>query len=85
MSDDIDRLKTQLADMLLLNDGLVETRNALTDVVGAVRPLELETDPEGHAALRDQALDIRKALACIVATTDSIRFTVAILSAKART
>lgn len=85
MSDDIDRLKTQQSDLRLLYDGLVETRNALTDVVSAIKPIELETDPEGHAALRDHANEVRNSLASIVAITDSIRFTVALLCAKART
>jgi hypothetical protein len=84
MSDDIDRLKTQLSDLLLLGDGMQETRNALTDVVSAVRPVELETDPEGHAALRDQSKELDNAVAGILTTIHSIRFTLDLLRAKAR-
>ncbi|MEY9506955.1 hypothetical protein ABIE87_006513 [Bradyrhizobium diazoefficiens] len=84
MSDDIDRLKTQLSDLLLLGDGMQETRNALTDVVSAVKPVELETDPEGHAALRDQSRELDTAVASILTTIHSIRFTLDLLRAKAR-
>jgi hypothetical protein len=85
MSDDIDRLKTQLSDLLLLGDGMQETRNALTDVVSAVRPVELETDPEGHAALRDHANAVWLAAISVYEKADHILALTRLLSKKART
>lgn len=58
MSDDIDRLKNLLEDFHNLKDGLTDGRDAMRDVVAAVKQIDRETDPEGHAALRDITRDI---------------------------
>lgn len=58
MSDDIDRLKTILEGIAQTNDELKDLHDVMRDVVEKVTPVELETDPEGHGALRDIAGDI---------------------------
>jgi hypothetical protein len=63
MSDDIDRLKTVLENLLQTRDTLQDHHDAMSDVVNAVRPVELETDAEGHGALRDISNAIRIAYA----------------------
>lgn len=57
--NDIERLRNMLSDLAVLRDGLVETDDALGDVVAATLPVELETDARGHIWLRDVALQIR--------------------------
>lgn len=84
MSDDIDRLKTQVSDLRSLADGLRDTRDALNDVVAAVRPVELETDAEGHVELRDHAFDVLRAYLDIEGVTKEIFGSVALLKRKAR-
>ena len=61
MSDDIDRLKTVLENLAQLNDTMKDNNEVMSDVVNACMPVELETDPEGHAALFNLAVDIRLA------------------------
>jgi hypothetical protein len=61
MSVDICRLENVLEDIRILNDGMMECRDITRDVVAAVFPVELETDPEGHVALRNIAAEIRLA------------------------
>lgn len=58
MSDDIDRLKKALEDLRAVTDTLRDNGEAFRDVVAAVASIELETDPEGHGALRDLTMDI---------------------------
>ncbi len=84
MSDDIDRLKGVLEDLRILNDGLTEGRDAMRDIVAAVKPVELETDPEGHGALRTLSDDIRGAYIDARNTFGEIAQTTAELYRKAR-
>lgn len=84
MSDDTDRLDYQLEDIRALADGLRDFCDAFNDVVAAVKPVELETDPEGHVALRDRAFDARRAFQELEALTKEVFAPVAVLTRKAR-
>lgn len=84
MSDDIDRLKAVLSDMRVINDGLLDTREVMGDVVRGVTPIELETDPEGHAALRDMAAEVQGAFNDLLSRTLEVYVVFVALASKAR-
>lgn len=84
MSDDIDRLKTVLENLASTNDELKDIHDAMRDTVNSVQPVELETDPEGHGALRDIAGDIHLAHGLLVQRVSDIDALVWKLRVKAR-
>lgn len=84
-SDDIDRLKTVLEGLAQANDELKDIHDAMRDVVNAVKPVELETDPEGHGALRDIARDINLAWLQTRQRVEEIAAPIVQLCGKART
>lgn len=84
MSDDIDRLKTVLENLAQVNDELKDIHDATRDVVNSVKPVELETDAEGHAVLRDIAGDIRLAFTQLHAHVGNLDALVWKLMVKAR-
>jgi hypothetical protein len=61
-----------------------ETCDAFGDVVSAVKPIELETDPEGHAALREHATTVWLAAISLYEQADHILALARLLTKKAR-
>lgn len=84
MSDDIERLKNVLEAINLLNDGLLEHRDAMMDIVAAVVPVNFETNPEAHGELLDIFKEIEGAFGALVGSTYEAFVPLASLAFKVR-
>jgi hypothetical protein len=84
MSDDIDRLKRVLEQMAVAYDTLKEDYDVMRDVVNAVQPINIDTDPEGHSHLRDLSVDISLAYEQLARCVGSIHSPVWDLKVKTR-
>lgn len=84
MSDDIERIHGVVEALRSMNDTLEGDTDVLRDVMNAVTPIELETDPAGHVAIRNAVKEYGAEFARFHSLAQELQFNGARLYNKAR-